>query len=159
MSRKIAAGVRTVAVFEASKGALVLVAGCGLLRFLHRDVRSVAEELVEHLHLNPAKRAPHVFLDAVDRLPDVRLSVLALFAFAYAVMRFVEAYGLWRVRRWAEWVAVASGAIYLPFEVYELARGVTWLRLATFAINLAIVAMMAYAIRAERADLGRAVKR
>jgi len=151
--------VRTVAVFEALKGALVLVAGCGLLSVMHRDMRSVAEELVAHLHLNPAKHAPRIFLDAIDRLPDVRLSVLAVFAFAYAAMRLVEAYGLWRVRRWAEWLAVASGAIYLPFEVYELMRGVTWLRLATFTVNLAIVGLMAYTLYMQRADLGREVAR
>ena len=152
MNKSTAAGVRTVAVFEALKGGLVLAAGCGLLRYMHRDVRSVADELLLHLHLNPANRMPHIFLDAVERLPDVRLSVLALLAFVYATLRLAEAYGLWRMRRWAEWLAVASGAIYVPFEIYELAKGVTWLRLTTFSVNLAIVLTMAYALGTERTD-------
>lgn len=157
MKKSTAAGVRAVAVFEALKGALVLVAGCGLLRYMHRDVRSVADELLLHLHLNPANRMPHIFLDAVQRLPDVRVSLLALLAFVYATLRLAEAYGLWRMRRWAEWLAVASGAIYVPFEIYELAKGVTWLRLSTFTVNLAIVLTMAYALWTERADSGRRV--
>jgi uncharacterized membrane protein (DUF2068 family) len=61
-------------------------------------------------------------------------------------VRFTEAYGLWRERAWGEWVAAASGAIYVPFELYELARGISWIKLAALALNLAIVAFMAYAL-------------
>src|SRR5512144_3016137 len=122
MKKSTAAGVRTVAVFEALKGALVLVAGCGLLRYMHRDVRSVADELLLHLHLNPANRMPHIFLDAVERLPDVRLSVLALLAFVSATLPLAEAYGLWRMCCSAEWPAVASGSIYVSYEIYYLAK-------------------------------------
>jgi uncharacterized membrane protein (DUF2068 family) len=143
-------GVRIVAGFEAGKGVLVLIAGFGLLGVVHRSLREIAEALIRHLHLNPASRSPRIFLDAAERLSDVHLWVLAVLAFAYAGLRLVEAYGLWRHRRWAEWVAVGSGAIYVPFEVWELARGVTWLRLATFGGNLAIVAYMAYTLWRER---------
>jgi len=140
-------GVRVVAAFEAAKGVLVLGAGFGLLTFLHHDLRSVADELIRHLHLNPASRSPRIFLDAVERFEDVRLWMLAAMAFLYATLRLVEAYGLWRVRRWAEWVAVGSGAIYFPFEIWELAHGVSWLKLCTFVGNLAIVAYMAWKLR------------
>lgn len=40
-------------------------------------------------------------------------------------MRFVEAYGLWRERRWANWLAAISEGIYLPVEIYELFARVT----------------------------------
>ena len=139
-------GVRVVAAFEAAKGLLVLGAGFGLLTIVHKDVRSVAEELIRHLHLNPASRSPRIFLDAAGRLSDAHLWLLAVLAFAYAGLRLVEAYGLWRARRWAEWIAVGSGAIYLPFEAYELARGISWLRACTFVGNLAIVAYIAYTL-------------
>ncbi|MCZ7627423.1 MAG: DUF2127 domain-containing protein [Candidatus Methylomirabilis sp.] len=44
-------------------------------------------------------------------------------AAGYASVRFVEAYGLWLERRWAEWFAAVSGGIYIPFEIYELLYG------------------------------------
>ncbi len=144
---RAAPGVRVVAAFEATKGLLVLAAGFGLLAVVHRDLRAIAERLLAHLHLNPASRYPRIFLDAADRLSDARLWALATFAFAYAALRLVEAYGLWRMRRWAEWLAVASGAIYLPFEIYELAHGVTWLRAATFTLNVVVIAYMAFMLR------------
>jgi uncharacterized membrane protein (DUF2068 family) len=66
-------GVRVVAVFEAGKGLLVLAAGFGLLSVVHEDLYFVAVELVRHLHLNPANRSPRIFLDAAERMSDVRL--------------------------------------------------------------------------------------
>jgi uncharacterized membrane protein (DUF2068 family) len=58
-----------------------------------------------------------------------------------------EAYGLWRERRWAEWLAATSGAIYVPFEIYELTRGVSPIKLAMLALNVAIVLYMVAALR------------
>lgn len=54
--------IRVAAVFEAAKGILVLFAGSGLLMLIHKDVHSVAEQFVRHLHLNPAKHYPRIFL-------------------------------------------------------------------------------------------------
>src|SRR5436190_19221006 len=112
-------GERIIAVYEAAKGALVLAAGCGLLSLLHRDAEAAAESLLEHFHLDPAAHYPRIFLHAASNLTDARLVLLALGAFVYALVRFVEAFGLWRRRRWAEWFAAVSGAVYVPIEIYE----------------------------------------
>jgi uncharacterized membrane protein (DUF2068 family) len=70
------------------------------------------------------------------------LWVLALGAVVYAAVRIAEGYGLWFDREWAEWLGAASGLIYVPFELYELARGVTALKVATFGVNLLVVAVL-----------------
>jgi uncharacterized membrane protein (DUF2068 family) len=57
-------------------------------------------------------------------------------------VRFVEAYGLWHARAWAKWLAGASAAIYVPFEVAELYARVTWLALGALTVNVVIVGMM-----------------
>jgi len=145
-------GVRVIAMFEAAKGLLILVAGLGLLSLVHKDLEALAEDLVRHFHLNPASRYPRIFLDLADRLADVRLWLLALMAFGYASIRLVEAYGLWRGRRWAEWLAAGSGAIYVPIEIYELYSGVTPLKVGTLALNVAIVAYMGWTLWSVRRD-------
>ena len=131
-----------VAGFEALKGVLVLLAGFGLLALVHHDVQGFAERLVEHLHLNPASRYPRVFVQAAGAITDARLWLLATGAGAYAVLRFVEAYGLWRRRRWAEWFAVVSGGIYVPMEIYELMHGITWPKVVALLVNVGIVCFM-----------------
>jgi uncharacterized membrane protein (DUF2068 family) len=103
--------------------------------------------MVAHLHLNPANRFPRIFLDAAAHLTDDRLWLMATLAGAYGIVRFVEAYGLWRGSRWAEWFAAVSGGIYIPFELYELFRGVTWLSFGALLANLLIVGLMINALR------------
>ena len=137
-------GLRVVAVFEGAKGGLVLVTGVGLLGFIHRDLHSAAEEVVRHLHLNPARHYPRIFLDAAARVNDTELWLLALSAFLYAVIRFIEAFGLWRRKRWAAWFGVLSGGAYIPVELFEAAHRLSWARLTVLGGNLAIVAYLAY---------------
>ena len=78
--------------------------------------QQIAEQVVGQLHLNPANRYPRIIVDAAAALTEPRLKLLAIGAAAYALVRFVEAYGLWRSRRWAEWFAAISRAIYIPLN-------------------------------------------
>lgn len=136
--------IRAVALLEAAKGSLVVLAGIGSLSYIHRDAQRIAEQLVSHLHLNPASGYPRIFIEFAAKLTDVRLGTLAAMAAAYASVRFVEAYGLWRERRWAEWFAAGSGAIYIPFEITELIHGISWLPLGALLLNVVVVGLMIY---------------
>jgi uncharacterized membrane protein (DUF2068 family) len=133
-----------VAAFEAAKGLLVMATGLGLLALVHHDVQRAAEAVVRHLHLNPARHYPRVFLEAAANVTDRRLGLLASGAFAYAVVRGVEAYGLWRVRTWAQWFAILSGGIYLPIEIYALVEHATALRAVVLLINVGVVGYVCY---------------
>lgn len=143
----LSGSVRAVAVFEAAKGLLVLLAGMGALSSVHQDIQGLAERLVAHLHLNPAGAYPRIFLDFAAGLTDARLGALAALAAGYASVRFIEAYGLWHGRRWAELLAAVSGGVYIPFELFGIARGDTWFSLAALAVNVAVVALMIAALR------------
>ena len=140
-------GVRAVAVFEAAKGLLVLVAGLGLLDLLHGNVQAAAERLVRFSHLNPASKYPQIFLEAAAHTTDARLLWLAAGAGAYAAVRFAEAYGLWHGRVWAEWLALVAGGLYVPVELYHIWLQCTALKVVVLAVNLAVVGYMAYALR------------
>lgn len=159
---RLADGLRAVAVYEAAKGALVLLAGFELLSLMHHDVQKFAEQLVAHLHLNPAKGYPRIFIDAMTNITDARLWLLAGFALVYAGVKWILAYGLWLRRRWAEWLAVASGGIYVPAEVVEIVRGVTWTKILLLIVNVCIVAYLIYVLwrskssRFEQQDKGGA---
>ena len=138
--------LRTVALLEAAKGVLVLLAGFGVLSLIHHDAQRIAERLIAHAHLNPAAHYPRIFMDVADRLTDARLLLIAAGAGAYALVRLIEAYGLWHARRWAEWFAALSGGIYIPFEIFELYQRVTWLSLGALMLNSAIVVFMLYSL-------------
>jgi uncharacterized membrane protein (DUF2068 family) len=142
-------GVRVVALLEAAKGLLVLCAGFGLLSIEHRDVQQMAEDFVGRLHINPLSRYPRIFLELAGNISDTQLWLLASLAFAYASIRLAEAYGLWLERRWAKWLAVASGGIYVPFELYELFHRASWIKAGTLAVNIGILIYMCYVLKKE----------
>jgi uncharacterized membrane protein (DUF2068 family) len=142
--------VRIAAMFEAAKGIIVLFAGSGLLMLIHKDIHSVAEQFVMHLHLNPARHYPRIFLDVVTHLTDFQLWVLALSALSYAVVRLAEAYGLWFHRQWAEWFGFLTGGIYIPLELYEMLHGATWIKLTILIVNLVVVALLGNALYKSR---------
>jgi uncharacterized membrane protein (DUF2068 family) len=135
-------GLKAAALFEALKGLLVILAGLGLLAFVHRDAQAFAERLVLHLHLNPARHYPRVFIEAAGRLTDARLWLFATGAFAYSALRFTEAYGLWRAKPWAQWIGIVSGGVYLPAEVIALVRRPTILKAALLVLNALLVAYL-----------------
>ena len=142
-SRKV---LKSTACFEAVKGLIVLLAGFGALSLLGKDpddLRSLASELVDWLNLNPEHHYPSLFIDAATRMTDAGLWLAASIGFLYAFFRLMEAYGLWFERNWAAWLAVVSGGIYLPIEIYKLAEKFTWIRVSVLVLNLTVVLAMA----------------
>jgi uncharacterized membrane protein (DUF2068 family) len=144
--------LRAVALFEFFKGSFVVLMGFCALALVHKDVWLYAESLLVRLHINTDRRSAQLFLDFADSVTDARLWAAARIAFAYAALRFTEAYGLWKGRSWAEWVALVSGALLLPLEIRELMRGLSVLRGAVLVGNLAVVIYMLYVIRDNRRE-------
>jgi uncharacterized membrane protein (DUF2068 family) len=144
--------LRAVATLEFSKGVFVVLMGICAIALLHRDAWLIAERLLSQFHISTDRRSAQIFLDFADSVTDARLWAAASMAFAYAALRFTEAYGLWKARTWAEWVAFVSGTLLLPLEVRELFRGITFWRSALLIGNLAIVCYMLYVILENRRE-------
>lgn len=143
-------GLRFVSIMEGLKGVIVLAAGCGVLTLIHKDLHQVAVELVEVLHMNPARHYPSIFIDTANRVTDTQLWLLALSALAYSAVRLAEAYGLWKEQPWAEWLGFLSGGIYLPIELFEIWRKPVWPRIAVFIVNVAVVGYLAVTLKRRR---------
>jgi uncharacterized membrane protein (DUF2068 family) len=139
-------------MFEFFKGTFVMLMGFCALALVHKDVWLYAESLLALFHISTDRRSAQIFLDFADNVTDARLWAAAQIAFTYAMLRFTEAYGLWKGRIWAEWVALVSGALLLPLEVRELMRGITALRIALLVGNLTVVLYMLYVIRTNRRE-------
>ena len=145
-SPRLQESIRAVAIFEAIKGVFVLIAGFGLLNLVHKDVHQIAFEFISKVHLNPAQKYPKIFIDLADNITDGKLWFFASLALIYSTFRFVEGYGLWKVRVWAEWLAVVSGTIYLPIEIYELCIKVSFVSVFALVANIVVVGIVAYVL-------------
>ena len=66
---------------------------------------------------------------------------------AYAAINAVEAVGLWRERRWAEYLTFIEVTLLLPLEIYELASKISYLKIGALVINLVVMAYLLWAHR------------
>ncbi len=91
----------------------------------------------------PVQTSGHVgILHELDRLFSLHsgtLHVVGIALLAYGVLEGIEAIGLWRLKRWAEYLTFISTTVLLPLEVYEIATRATALKVIGFLINVAVV--------------------
>jgi uncharacterized membrane protein (DUF2068 family) len=149
-------GLRTVAVFEALKGAVALASAYFLIVMIRRDVdfEEAAEHILFSLHISPNHHWTREFLHAADKISDTSIAMIAAIAITYAALRFAEGYGLWRQRAWAEWLAIISGCAYLPYEIYKVIRRPNQLHWAILGINILVVLYIGW-VRWDEIKTGR----
>ncbi len=127
--------LKAIAIFEAAKGFAVVLLGIGVANIHH---------VAHHLGLKHSSHYTAIFIKAFNDLNDKDIWELALLAACYSAIRFTEAYGLWRERTWAEWLAILSGGIYLPFEIIKIVEKFEWWKVLITAFNLFIVAYLVW---------------
>jgi uncharacterized membrane protein (DUF2068 family) len=134
--------LRMVAVFEAVKGLLAVLLAVSLLRLIDKNLDVYVDRLTRILHLDPQGRFSDLLYAVVDRITERNLWLIAAAAIVYAVLRFAEAVGLWHNRVWAQWFALISGGIYLPFEMYTLVRHPHPYKWIILLLNVTIILYM-----------------
>jgi uncharacterized membrane protein (DUF2068 family) len=86
------------------------------------------------------------FWTLINRLFAISETDLILIAVAlvvYCVLLSIEIVGLWRSRRWAEYLTFVESCVLLPYEIYELMKSVTVLKVVGLVANLAILLYLA----------------
>jgi uncharacterized membrane protein (DUF2068 family) len=71
-------------------------------------------------------------------------TILGLVLIAYALVELAEGVGLALRRRWAEYLIVFASGLLIPYEIWEVVHKVTLFRVGGLALNVAIVAYLAY---------------
>ncbi len=130
--------LRIVSIIDIIKGVVILSAGLGILRAQSHVLEHGGQALMRMLDLNQNLGAPHKFIELLHAA-DMQHGLLMLFAATYALIRFVEAYGLWLSKAWARWLGLISSGMYVPVELYYFIKSPGWTTLVVLAINLGVV--------------------
>ena len=134
--------VKTMAVFEASKGLLALLGLLGLLSLLHHDLHRLALDWIGHFGLSPDTRLGTQVMHGVDKLDATPTRTVVALGFAYVAARWIEAWGLWHDKAWGEWFAAISGAIYVPVEVQHVLQHRHWQGVLVLVFNVVLVIVL-----------------
>jgi len=131
-------GVVAVAIF------LVAAHELRLREFIFRVVNAVegtSGDPTSHTH-----GLVHTVLHALE-LRSSTLYLVAAAAAGYAVLEGAEAVGLWWQKRWAEYLTFVATCVFLPYEIWELTKSVSPLKLVALVLNIVIAVYLLLAKR------------
>jgi uncharacterized membrane protein (DUF2068 family) len=136
-----------IAIFKLVKGLLLVAAGIGALKLLHKDVGEVVQGWIDVLRVDPDNRYVHSLLVKMPFVNDRTLKEVSAGTFTYAALFLLEGTGLLLRKRWAQYFTIIVTTSFLPLEVYELARHATVAKVGVILVNIVIVAYLIVSVR------------
>jgi uncharacterized membrane protein (DUF2068 family) len=136
-----------IGVFKLFKALLLIVAGIGAIKLLHKDLASTAMHWVQVLRVDPENRYIHGVLVRIFRVTPKQLRELSVGTFIYAGLFLTEGFGLLLRKHWAEYFTIITTGLFIPLEIYELARHFTVTKLVVTVINVLIVWYLVVRVR------------
>jgi uncharacterized membrane protein (DUF2068 family) len=127
-----------IASYKALQALLFIALGIGALRLLHKDIGDVFDNVREALHFSPESRLVNFLLDEASLINDPMLRRIGAVAFCYAALSLLEGTGLYLEKAWGELLTLAITASFLPWEIFEIIRKLTWLRVGLLSINILV---------------------
>ena len=124
-------------------GLLFISLAIGVLGLIDKDLVLIGRKLVAYLDLDTDNAFITWALQKLGLISNTAIVGISIGGFAYAGLNLVEAYGLHRRLRWAEWLTVVATGLLIPLEVYEVFHRFTLIRVAALVLNVAIVVYLA----------------
>jgi uncharacterized membrane protein (DUF2068 family) len=128
-----------IAAFKLSQAALFIAIGVGALRLVGKDIGDLLLRLAEHLHFTSEPRFIDFILEKSSLVNDHLLRRIGAVVFIYAGLDLIEGFGLYLEKTWAEYLTLAITASFLPWEIFEVLRRVTWIRSGLLTVNALVV--------------------
>jgi uncharacterized membrane protein (DUF2068 family) len=131
-------GLLLIAFFKFAYALVFILIGFGAHRLLHKDIADQIEVLAHHLRFNPESKLVNFILDRASLVNDPLLLRIGFAAFGYSALCIAEGVGLYLEKAWGEFLTLAVTASFLPWEIFEIFRRVTWIRVGIFTFNLLV---------------------
>jgi len=145
-------GLVAIACFKLLKAAALISLGLGAFKLINPATVDRLSGWLLHFTLSSGQQFLDRAIDLLSTLTRRRATALGVGAIAYGSLFGVEGVGLWKGKRWAEYLTVATTGLLIPVEIYELTRRFTALRVAALVVNIAAVIYLVYRLRHPRAQ-------
>ncbi len=136
-----------IGVLKLFKALLFILLGVGALRLLHKDLVDVLTRLIIGLRFDPEGHFVNLVLEKVALISPHRLRQISIAIFCYAALDIVEGAGLALEKTWAEYLTLVLTASFLPWELFEIIRHVTWLKIVLQVLNTLVVVYLIFHVQ------------
>jgi uncharacterized membrane protein (DUF2068 family) len=127
-----------IAAYKLAQALLFVAIGVGARRLLHKDIGDELYALADHLRFDPESRFVNFILEKATLVNDEQLRRIGFVAFCYAGVGIAEGIGLYLEKMWGEFLTLAITASFLPWEIFEVYRRLTWPRVSLLTINVLV---------------------
>jgi uncharacterized membrane protein (DUF2068 family) len=127
-----------IAVYKFLHALLFFAIGMGAHHLLHKNIADQVDIFARHLRFNPESRLVIFVLRKASIINGPVLERISLVAFGYATVTLVEGIGLYLQKAWGEFLTLAITASFLPWEIFEIFRRITWIRVGLLTINILV---------------------
>ena len=128
-----------IGAFKILEGTFFVLLGLGVVRLLHRDVGDLLLRLALALRIDPESHFVNLLLDKVQLLTPHKMRLISAGIFLKAGLDYLEGIGLAMEKTWAEWFTIAITASFLPWEVFEIIRRFTWMKVGITLLNVLVL--------------------
>lgn len=150
--------LRLIAGYKLFKGLFLFVAGLGALKLLRMNMPFDVERWADIFRVDPHNRYIYRLLESLSILDRRRLRELSVGTFFYSALQLTEGTGLMLGKGWAKYFTIISTAVFVPLEIYELARRPNLPKIAVLLINIAVVVYLVIEVRREDKKSGAEVR-
>jgi uncharacterized membrane protein (DUF2068 family) len=142
--------LRVIAAYKLVKAlGLVIVATAAFDLVQSARVEALAEWIVQ-LPVHQGHPYAVALIARLLGLGPRKFLAIGAAACIYAALFVVEGWGLWREKRWAEYLTVIVTASLIPLELWEIHHHFTWLKVLALTLNAAIVWYLVHLLRQPR---------
>jgi len=144
------AALFAIAIFKFIKGAFLLALVCGAMNLFHKDLAAHVEHWLDQLHIDSNNRFIGALLAKLHLIHTKELKQLSALGAGYSALFLTEGTGLLFRQYWAEWLTIIATSSLIPFEVFQLVKQFTAIRLLLLVGNVGIVLFLIYRVLQRR---------
>ena len=135
--------LKVIIIQKFTVGLIELAMALGVLALLDKDMGALAEQIARFCNLDTENHYVSYMIEKAGFIGNHTIMGASGVLFLLSVLAFVEGYGLYIRRRWAEWLTVASTSLFIPLELYEVIREITLVKVGILVFNCAVVYYLA----------------
>lgn len=135
--------LKLIIFYKTSMGIGELILTISFFNFFGNDLASAVSSLAIKLNLNPENYLLGEVIKYAGMVSGGVVRNVTLVLFSFGVINLVESYGLHKRQLWAEWMTVIGTGLMIPYELYEVLKHVTALKVTVLIINSLIVYYLA----------------
>lgn len=132
-------GVKLIALIEFLKGVVVFALSIALFELSKKHIELQIPEFLEHIHIASAGPLLYSSISKLINIDINREGFIVIWATIYSFLRFAEAYGLWSGRKWGFMIGIISVSLYLPIEIFEIIKSISYAKVIVTTLNLIIL--------------------